>query len=122
MPVINPDGSDPGAHGTISGTVRAPENGEPIEGRVVEVVNVESGERQRTTTANTGGFTFKVKPGRYRVSVALLAGESILKQPGVIEVNRSDVDAFADFVIGGERILKPRLSAPVNPALGAPIG
>lgn len=121
MPVIDPTGADPDTPGTISGTVRGPEGTSAIEGRLVEVVNVETGERQRTKTSNVGGFTFKVSPGRYRVSVALLDGESILEQPGEMNVNKSDVDAHADFVIGRVRVLRPRYSAPRNPALGSPV-
>jgi len=120
-PVIDPSGGNPEAPGTISGIVRGAEDTVAIEGRLVEVVNVETGERQRTTTSNTGGFTFKVRPGRYRVSVALRDGESILEKPGVMDVNASDVDAHADFVIGAVRVLRPRLATPPNPALGAPV-
>jgi hypothetical protein len=95
------------ADGTISGTVRA-EGSRPIEGRVVEVINVETDERQRTNTSNTGGFTFKVKPGKYRVELALHAGEVLIKRPSVINVNRSDVDAHADFVVGTSGVMRPR--------------
>jgi hypothetical protein len=71
------------------------------------VINVDTGERQSMLTSNTGGFTFKVKPGKYRVEVALTNGESIPKQPGVMTVNKSDVDAHADFVIGTTKVSRP---------------
>ena len=100
------------ADGTISGTVRGPEGTSAIEGRTVEVINVESGERQRVMTNNAGGFTFKVKPGNYRVELTLLDGETIVKKPDVIHVNRSDVDAHADFVVGVVRVSRPRNHAP----------
>ncbi len=124
MPVVDPSPGVVNAFGTISGTVRGPENSSSIEGRLVEVVNLDTNERQRTTTSNVGGFTFKVKPGKYRVQVVLHEGESIIKQPGVMTVNRSDVDAHADFVIGTVRVVRPRYrpQAPVDPALGSPIG
>jgi hypothetical protein len=108
------------APGTISGTVRGPEGSGSIEGRLVEVFNVDTGERQSTTTSNVGGFTFKVKPGRYRVQVTLLQGESIIRQPGVLNVNRSDVDAHADFIIGSVRTSRPRTSTPAERSLGSP--
>jgi Carboxypeptidase regulatory-like domain len=120
-PVFDPSPGNPDAAGTISGTVRGPEGTSSIEGRMVEVVNVDTGERQRTTTSNVGGFTFKVKPGRYRVQVTLLDGETILKQPGEMNVNKSDVDAHADFIIGRARVLRPRSSAPPHPDLGSPV-
>jgi hypothetical protein len=119
MPVYDPS-PKMDAPGTISGTVRGPEGTSSIEGRAVEVVNVDTGERQRTTTSNVGGFTFKVKPGKYRVEVALIEGESIIKQPGVITVNRSDVDAFADFIIGRIRALRPNYTSPADRSLGSP--
>ena len=110
------------ADGTISGTVRGPEGTSPIEGRSVEVINIDSGERQRATTSNTGGFTFKVKPGKYRVELTLLDGETLVKRPNVIQVNRSDVDAHADFVVGVVRVSRPRHPVPrADDGLGSAI-
>ena len=111
------------ADGTISGTVRGPEGTSAIEGRDVAVVNVETGERQQTATNNAGGFTFKVKPGNYRVELMLHDGETLLKKPDVIHVNRSDVDAHADVIIGAVRVSRPRFRAPrADDGLGSAIG
>jgi hypothetical protein len=122
VPVLDPGPRPAVAAGTISGTVRASAGTTPIEGRTVEVVNVDTGARERTTTSNAGGFTFKVLPGKYRVDVVLLDGETLVKRPGVIEVNRSDVDAYADFIIGTTRIARPRFAAPrTDNGLGPPI-
>ena len=123
MPVIDPGERPPTVDGTISGTVRGPEGTSSVTGRQVEVVNVATGERQRAVTSNIGGFSFKVKPGKYRVEVALLEGESILKQPGVMNVNRSDVDAHADFIIGSaKKTSRPRTpSMQSGTGLGPPI-
>lgn len=121
VPVVDTTPRPQQADGTISGTVRGPEGTSPIEGRAVEVVNLETGERQRVTTNNAGGFTFKVRPGRYQVELLLRDGEVIVKRPGIMSVNRSDVDAHADFVLGVARISRPR--SPVNrgfDGLGAP--
>ena len=112
VPVIDTAPRPQQADGTISGTVRGPEGTSPIEGRTVEVVNLETGARQRTVTNNAGGFTFKVAPGRYQVELTLRDGEVMVKRPSVINVNRSDVDAHADFVLGVARTSRPRL--PVN--------
>ena len=122
VPVIDTSPGPAVADGTISGTVRGPEGTSAIEGRVVEVVNVDTGERQRATTNNAGGFTFKLPPGKYRVEITLREGESIVKEPGVIDLNRSDVDAHADFVLGSVRVSRPR--APQNrtdDGLGSPL-
>ena len=119
-PVIDPTPGPVQADGTISGSERGPDTA--IEGRAVEVINVETGERQRTSTNNAGGFTFKVKPGKYRVTLALRTGEVLVKQPPIIDVNRSDVDAFADFVLGSSGVMRPRdPRLRGDDGLGAPI-
>ncbi len=111
------------ADGTISGTVRGPEGTSAVDARDVEVVNVETGERQHTVTNNAGGFTFKVKPGKYRVELSLHDGETLIKKPDVITVHRSDVDAHADFVVGAARVARPRFRAPrADDGLGSAIG
>ncbi|MBA2301905.1 MAG: carboxypeptidase regulatory-like domain-containing protein [Acidobacteria bacterium] len=122
VPIIDTAPRPTQADGTISGTVRGPEGTSAIDGRAVEVVNVDTGERQKVTTNNAGGFTFKVRPGKYRVEVVVLQGEVVLKRPGIISVNRSDVDAHADFILGSSRVLKqrwPRLRG--DDGLGSPI-
>jgi hypothetical protein len=121
IPVIDPSPGVAQAFGTISGTVRGPQGTSAIEGRLVEVVNVDTGERQKTTTSNVGGFTFKVAPGKYRVQVALQDGENIVKGPGIMNVNRSDVDAHADFIIGSVKLVRPRYHAHPSPTLGSPV-
>ena len=122
MPVYDPSAPSTTTDGTISGVVRGPEGTSPIDAREVAVINVDTGERQKTTTNAAGGFSFKVKPGKYRVELALLQGEVIAKRPGVIKVNRSDVDAHADFVLGGRNVSRPRFRAPrTDDGLGSPI-
>jgi hypothetical protein len=121
-PVIDTGPKPIEADGTISGTVRAPEGTSPFNGRAVEVINVDSGARQRVLTNSAGGFTFKVKPGKYRVELTLHEGETLVKSPDVINVNRSDVDANADFVIGASTIARPRYHAPrSDDGLGAAV-
>ena len=122
-PVLDLSPKPAQADGTISGTVRGPEGTSAVDGRSVEVVNVDTGERQHATTNSAGGFTFKVKPGKYRVELALQEGETLVKKPDVINVNRSDVDAHADFVVGVPRISRPRYRIPrADDGLGSAIG
>lgn len=122
VPVIDTSPAPPQAHGTISGTVRGPQGTGPLDGRLVEIVAVDTGERQRTTTNNTGGFTFKVPPGKYRVELTLRDGEVLVKRPSVIDVNPSDVDAHADFVLGTSRVVRPRFPyLRGDDGLGSPI-
>lgn len=120
IPVIDTTPGPVQADGTISGTVRGPEGTSPIENRVVTVVNIDTGERQQVSTNNAGGFTFKVKPGKYRVDLALREGEVVVKRPSVLSVNRSDVDAHADFVLGTARFMRPRPTMRGDDGLGAP--
>jgi len=122
VPVIDTGPRPAQADGTISGTVRGPEGTSPVEGRTVEIVNLDTGHRQQVTTNSAGGFTFKVKPGRYEVRLHLLDGEVLVKQPGIMNVNRSDVDAHADFVIGQSRASRPRpIRLRGDDGLGSPI-
>lgn len=109
------------ASGTISGTINGPQGTSVVEGRLVQAINVATGERQKATTNTSGGFTFKVPPGRYRVELTLREGESLVKQPGVLELNRSDADANADFIVGSARISRPHHGHRADDGLGAPI-
>lgn len=121
VPVIDPSEKPPTMDGTISGTVRGPAGTSSIVGRQVHVINVATGERQTTQTNSSGGFTFKVKPGKYRVEVAVIEGESLIKRPGVMNVNRSDVDAHADFVVGSGKSSRRKSPAPAAAMLGQPV-
>jgi hypothetical protein len=122
---MRPDRAD----GTISGTVRGAENA-AIEGRVVRVVNLETDERHQIATNDVGGFTVNVSPGPYRVELTLRPGESIVRQPGVVQVSREESDARANFIIvsqngrGGvtDRSTRPRPPASrLDPGLGSPM-
>jgi hypothetical protein len=103
VPIVDTAPKPLAPNGTISGNVRGPESTSAIEGRAVEAIDVATGERQHETTSSTGGFTFKLKPGKYRIEVSLREGESIIKGPGVITLDKSDVDAHADFIVGTAR-------------------
>jgi hypothetical protein len=105
----------------VSGRIRGPERSTLIDGRIVELVNLTTLERHQVSTDAVGGFTFKVEPGDYRVQLTLRDGEALVREPGVIHVNRSDVDADADFVIGNGRASRPRPVHRVDDGLGSPV-
>ena len=105
----------------IEGRIRGPERSTSIDGRTVELVNLTTLERHRVSTDVAGTFKFRVKPGDYRVELLLRDGEALVRQPGVIHVNRSDVDAEADFVIGTGRASRPRPAYRVDDGLGSPV-
>jgi hypothetical protein len=106
---------------TISGTVRGPEGTTPIDGRIIDIVNVATLDRQRIVTNEAGGFSVRLQPGDYRVELKLREGEALVRQPGVIHLNRSDADAQADFVIGTSRVSRPRPAYRVDDGLGSPV-
>jgi hypothetical protein len=107
--------------GTISGTIRGPEGTTAVEGRIVDVIDITTNHRQRVMTDRNGGFSLALDPGDYRVVLTLLDGEAIVRGPGVIHVDRTDVDAEADFVIGTSRISRPRPAYKVDDGLGSPV-
>jgi hypothetical protein len=110
-----------GAQGdaTITGRVRGLERATRVDGRTIEVVDIDSGTRQRALTNAAGGFAFTLRPGRYRLQISLRDGESIVKQPDGI---RLDPSAHADVVLAV--VKSPRARPHVHQAdlgLGAPI-
>ena len=120
-PASTPIGTS-GAQGTISGTIRGPEGTTPVDGRIVDVINLTTNHRRRVTTDETGGFSVTLAPGDYRMVLVLREGEAIVREPGVIHVDGSDVDADADFVIGTGRISRPRGPVyKVDDGLGSPV-
>lgn len=107
---------------TISGSVRAPEGTVSTEGRIVEIVNLETNERQRVSTNTVGAFAFRVKPGKYRVHLTLREGEALVKQPEVMDISHTDDDAHADFIVGSGRVSRPRGPAyRIDDGLGSPV-
>ena len=106
---------------TITGTVKGPQGRDP-DRRAVELVNIESGERLRVSTDPTGGFSFRVRPGKYRIVLTLRDGESLLREPGILDLHRSDAAVHADFVVGSVRVSRPRGPAyRTDDGLGSPI-
>jgi hypothetical protein len=85
--------------GTISGIVTN-STGTPLEGRRVTAINMTNEQRYDATTAENGGYTIKVPPGRYRLEVELRGGDQLAKQPEQTNVNVGDLDAQMNFVIG----------------------
>ncbi len=85
--------------GTIAGIVSAP-GGEPLSGRNVYAVDVKGAQRYSAVTNITGGFSIKVPPGEYRLEVGLQEGEHVVHEPGIVHINKSDLDANLKIVVG----------------------
>ena len=90
----------PTAAGTISGQLRTPGNGAPVVGRTVTAINNADGKRHQVTTNNTGGFTIKVPPGRYRIEVEQQSGEAVSGAPTDQKVGESDIDSQLVITVG----------------------
>ena len=97
-PLLDSSRDNDDAPGTIAGIVSVP-GGDPIAGRRVTAVPVGLPERYSAVTNVTGGFSIPVPPGKYRLQVTLLDGEKIVKQPGEIDINESDLDSNLEIVI-----------------------
>ena len=106
---------------TLSGTIRGPEGTTAVDGRIVEVIDLTTNRRQRVRTDHSGGFSVSVDPGDYRVVLTLREGEAIVREPGVIHVDRSAVGRDADFVIGTSHVSRPRPAYRVDDGLGSPV-
>ena len=122
VPVIDNTPKPPVARGTITGIVRGPTGTSGVADRVVTATNLETGERHQTRTTSAGGFTLEAQPGRYRVQVELHPGESLLKAPDIVVLDRGDIDSHIEFVVGTARVARPRGPAyHVDNGLGSPI-
>jgi hypothetical protein len=91
--------------GTLAGVVRGPEGIAPVKGRLVEAVEVDTRERLGTRTNAEGGWSLLVPPGRYRIEVTLAPGETVVKDPGVVEVGPSQLVPHADVELGGAGVV-----------------
>ena len=96
-PLLDSSRDNDNAPGTIAGILT--NSGEPVVGRKIEAVSVGSGERYSAVTNVTGGFSIGVPPGKYRLQVTLQEGERVVRDPGVIDINESDLDANLEVVI-----------------------
>jgi hypothetical protein len=85
--------------GTIAGILKTP-GGDPVAGRRVNAIAVGTSERYSAVTNVNGGFSIPVPPGKYRLEPELLEGERVLRAPGVININKSDLDANLEIVVG----------------------
>jgi hypothetical protein len=81
------------ARGTIGGILQGAGGGDPFQGRRVQAVDLSTGARYSAVTNVTGGFSIEVPPGTYRLEVELREGEAVVKDPGKIHINKSDLDA-----------------------------
>jgi hypothetical protein len=122
VPVVDNAPKPAEAKGTITGIVHGPAGTSGIADRVVTATNIETGARHQVRTDVNGGFTIEADPGKYRVQVELHAGESLIKTPDVVKLDRGDIDSHIEFVVAAARISRPRGPAyHVDNGLGSPV-
>ena len=102
QPVINTE-HNMATPGTIGGILQGTGGGAPIAGRRVHAVSLGGGVRYSAVSSVTGGFSIQVPPGKYRLEVELQEGETITKDPGTIDINKSDLDANIIVEVGPSR-------------------
>lgn len=120
VPVLDANAPPVSVMGTITGTVSGEDGSAPVAGRKITAVNIETGERSTLVTSETGGYTFKLPTGRYRVEVELLAGETVVRDPGSFTLSRSELQHDVDIRIGSRRAAAGRIYQPPLPS-AAPI-
>ena len=74
--------------------------GDRLAERGVHAVQVGTAQKFSAVTNVTGGFTIKVPPGDYHLEVDLQPGEKIVREPGTVHINKSDLDANLEIVVG----------------------
>jgi hypothetical protein len=84
--------------GTIAGHVRTNPR-HPRPGRYVHPNHNATANRNYPVTAVTGGFSIKVPPGKYRLELELREQETVAEQPGIIDINQSDLDTDLNIVV-----------------------
>jgi hypothetical protein len=104
VPVLDANPGPPSVMGTITGKVSGADGATAVAGRKVTAVNLDSGERAASVTSDTGGFTFKLAPGRYRIEVELLTGEAMVKDRGEFKLSKSELQHDIDIRIGSRRV------------------
>ena len=98
--------------GTITGTLSSEDGKSGIGGRKITAINIDTGERMTVVTSETGGYTLKVTPARYRMEVELAPGEAIVKDRGSFTVSRSELQHDVDIRIGARRSGSGRIYQP----------
>jgi hypothetical protein len=122
VPAVDLGPKPPAARGTITGIVRGPEGTSAVTGRTVEIVNTATGERHTVQTGANGGFTIELPAGKYRLDLPLNSGETLVKRPGIVNLDKGDIDSHIEFVLAVSRVARPHGPAyRLDNGLGSPI-
>src|SRR5688572_20617227 len=116
VPVVDANPGPSSVSGTITGTLSSEDGKTGIAGRKITAVNIETGERMTVVTSETGGYTLKVRPARYRMEVELADGDAIVKDEGTSTVSCNELQHDVDIRIGVKRSGAGRIYQPPLPA------
>jgi len=119
VPAVDLGPKPPYARGTIAGLVRGPGDA-ALPGRTVELVNISTGEKHPATTTTNGGFSIELPKGKYRLQLQLHEGETLTRQPGIVDLDRGDIDTHIEFVVTTARTAH-HPSYRLDNGLGSPI-
>jgi len=108
-PIADANARPAAASGTISGTVRGPQVANVTATRMVEAVNVTTGERRRVRTTPAGTYTFELPAGTWRIEPALSMGERLHSAPDPVALEPGQLRTDVDVTVGGQR---PRTRTP----------
>ena len=87
--------------GTSTITGRVTDSTGAVVPRVqVSIIQTATNFKYSAVTNVTGGFSIPVPPGKYRLEPELREGEKVVRDPGVIDINKSDLDANLEIVVG----------------------
>ena len=119
VPAVDLGPKPPVAQGTMTGIVHGAGDS-VLPGRIVEVVNAATGDKYTATTAAYGGFTIKLPKGKYRLELQLHDGETIVKRPEIVDLDRGDIDSHIEFVVSQARSAR-HPSYRLDNGLGSPM-
>jgi hypothetical protein len=112
----------PSPRATITGTVRGTEGSSPVAGRTLAIIDVATGQRTVVRTSSSGEFSVAVPAGRYRLEMSLNDGETLIKRPDLVDLDKDRRDANIELVVGSSRVVRPRGPAyRLDNGLGSPI-
>jgi hypothetical protein len=97
-PVWSATPGDDTTPGTIAGILRT-SGGDRVAGRRVHAIPLAGSPKYTAVTSVTGGFSIPVPPGKYRLEPELHEGETVVRDPGIVDINKSDLDANREIVI-----------------------
>lgn len=106
IPVIAVGPKPVTARATIYGVVRGPQDS-PAGERMVNVVNVATGQRREVQTSSSGAFTIEVPAGSYRLELALRDGERLVKGPGEMHLDSGEIKSHVEFVVDEALLAHP---------------